>query len=547
MWIISTFILLIIFVANYADTILLLAWTPKLQNFTIPIEIDLSNTYNAPIPYDIYQQYTVNGTINPDAMLDSRYNPMLAHAIVSPGSIFGEQISYFTISFDSTTALNNDRTDPACAFSERSNKTFCSGTNIVVSTPCDINNVTGTDFDRKTEYYVINDCAPVLSTMDASNWMPKVLVRLGSVSDIKGIELPDVDVSPISPTVLTSESVGVETLHRVRLLSTPYTLGRGLLLQYEMEDSFVLQKNNDGKNLWLPSECERVLGGYGFANVTTTCSKPINSTWADARYLFISTTENYFENTMVYCIVYDIFTFTTLQFVCGRRYFKVSYLGTIPALGRDWIGCNAPVKGSTDIWCWVDGEGYRLVEFDDPKYAFRTLSSRGFGGYNEYDKMAKKSQVSHDDFDSHVQSLQSSFNTTYEMFLREYYLGSDNLLRGGVKATGVGYVTMNLYSINIALLTTVIVFSVAFIIVVLVLNYFILPSYYLSSALDVFRKYTAANYDDIKQPENVDQIIILKAADDNTVVLTNNGSRIGIISDKYGLAPIDRREPLLGE
>ncbi|KAF9199536.1 hypothetical protein BGZ49_010322 [Haplosporangium sp. Z 27] len=108
-WIISSIILVVILVAHYSDKILLFIWTPEAREFTRVAEIDLSIGYNSTIPYDLYQQYGDNKTMMPDMLLDSRYNPVLSQAGVTPSAIHGEEISYFTVDFDKATVLGRDK------------------------------------------------------------------------------------------------------------------------------------------------------------------------------------------------------------------------------------------------------------------------------------------------------------------------------------------------------------------------------------------------------------------------------------------------------
>ncbi|KAF9429882.1 hypothetical protein BGZ76_001080, partial [Entomortierella beljakovae] len=519
-------------ISSYADTLILLAWSPETKSFSLPIEIDLTNTYNTSIPNDLYQQYTVNGTINPAFVLDSRYNEVLSNAIIEPTLIHNQDITYFTIDYDGTNILDNDI--PVKKYLEDPHNFPVSNmTTAYLSTVCPSSSnpfdpdLIPDPFDPNKDQFQYPATTLVFPTLCTTGIV---------VEDSRGIQ-GEISYSTETPSrdpnvYLTENNWGVEpsldstsgpsTEIRFRIASIPYFGGRGLVLQYAVIDTLRLPWGKDrtgNPNVWAPKECDNILKALHFKNTTEACRNVTIPNLNPDEFGGYGTFLNGeragpHEHTGRYCVVKTDESMGLAVF-CGTRYIKIAYLGELsPARIEDLIVCKLPAKGDVLPFCDVEHESI-YVEYDDPSKPFRTISLRGYGNHRITDMKQNSSFITLNELGAHMNRVDEIVNMTTEIFLREYSLGTDRLLREGGKAKGVGYLTVLVYEMNIGVFSAIIGLIVLWAIGIAVMNYCILPAVYTSPVIDVVRVATAPpNGHQKKDPTLAHQVLMIHQSDD---------------------------------
>ncbi|KAF9114070.1 hypothetical protein BGX27_000201 [Mortierella sp. AM989] len=527
-WILSTFILILAIAANYTSPILLLVWSPAQWDFSVPVSVDLSNTYLSLVPNDLYTQYTVNGSIMPDLVLDSRYNPVFksANAAIEPNTLHGERILNFTIDYDAEAVLRNIASNQ-CSPSSNA----CIGITYVTNI-CFEDETHSSDFVNTTINVDISDCAIKSSTYG----VPVMKYVMGTQSpDVMHMDVYSDDWH----RAVMPESIGTDIRHRFRLSSIPYPGGRGLAYQYNMASYFLLNKTGkddiNGNFAWSPSVCAETLSKFHFVNTTQACSNV--TIFASGKRLLINTHDTPNESTMRYCIVssYDMHDILSLN--CGVQHLTIAYLGVdVPYDKRGFeTAYYVQSQGRGDVWCSDDEYKFRRCTYDDPDKPYRTISSRGYGTNFTSDISLREDFMPPSEVDFQTARIDAMVNLTYQIFLREYSIGLDKYILNGTAATGVGHLTMNRYRVSFA--TAVIVGSLAGIMLVssLVVKFLVLPKHYTSSAFDVFRVATSPDSRRSNEPGKADQDMSLQFDNDGNITISNSGSTIGPLRDEYPL------------
>ncbi|KAF9096542.1 hypothetical protein BGX27_001107, partial [Mortierella sp. AM989] len=533
-WILSTFILILALAANYTGVILLLVWSPAQWDFSIPVSIDLSNTYLSLVPNDLYTQYTVNGSITPELVLDSRYNPVFksANAAVSPSTLHGERILNFTIDYDAEAVLRDTATNrcPPGLDACEDFSSFVFGTCL--------------KFDPSSAYF-----AKTTVNIDMSNCSTDgvPIMNYGIYTQSSNASQMDVSSDDWHRDVMP-ETIGTNIRHRFRLSSIPYLGGRGLAYQYNMVSHFLLDRNDNGNIgvdfAWSPSVCAETLAKFHFVNTTQACSNVTTSTSPDELFmknekrLLINTYETLNESTMRYCIVSVNNVNRILALNCGVQYLKIAYLGVdVPYSGQN---SGSPYyiqsQGRGDVWCRDGDHQLARCTYDDPAKPYRTLSSRGYGINFTNDISLKNRIMSPSEVDFQTARIDAMANLTYQIFLREYSIGLDKYILNGTAATGVGHLSINCYRVSFT--TAIVVASLAGIMLVsaLVVKFLILPKHYTSPAFDVFRVATSPDSRHNNDPGKADQDMTLQFDNDGNITISNSGSTIGPLRDEYPLA-----------
>ncbi|KAF9431093.1 hypothetical protein BGZ76_000581 [Entomortierella beljakovae] len=467
----------------------------------------------------------------PDTLLDTRYNPTLkSYAKPTPSSVYGEPITYFTINYNGATVLDNDVKSVQCYNRPLTRSPLCSGIPLVMNTPCGDYNTTSNNGST----VLINPHQCLNRTrLDPKVVLPSVSYRisdLGQMNSVIDYFNPTADswFNSVSPDVNV-----IRTRHQFRISSIPYPDGRGLLLQYNYIDHFLLKAPEffgNSEALWPPSICQQVLAKLHFQNTTSACSD-VKFSDDTSFQLIVMSDQGLYEHTMRYCILYsNLGLVHGLDLYCGVKYLKISYLGA-PIIWDDRFHKNGwfiQSQGSSQMWC-DDDTGIKPCVYNDPSKPYQLFNSRGYGARDVYDIENPKEEyyISLEELDTHVSNIEKMNNLTKEIYLREYSLGSDNLILHGGLAQGIGYVNILAYRCSIVAFTVVVSLLIILLVSTVVLHFWVLPKHYTSSALDVFRVATCPDSNYALNPEKADQSITLNICEEDGIVLLNNGVKIG--------------------
>ncbi|KAF9997319.1 hypothetical protein BGZ79_008990 [Entomortierella chlamydospora] len=511
-----------------------IVWSPTLRDFAQPVDVYLTNTYNVTIPYDLYSQFTVNGSIVPDALLDSRYNPVLNYTTLSPSTINGESISYFTIDYDGASVLDNVNKPHPCS----PDVSICQGEMMSsVVTPCPVTYNLSSTYANSTKSIPI-PCPTLYEFVPVTSYMLPIQSRIAQYMFVSE-DAWHKDNKP--------NPIGTNIRHSFRLSGIPYPDGRGLILQHNVVSYFPLSMDELVRNgtgtTWPSTKCAETLAKFHFTNTTEACSNAtVNSSNATtSQRMFINTMEGPNETTMRYCII----SVSGVEFVfslnCGMQYLKIGYLGPhVPFYRKDQQSVfYIQNQGSSDVWCSGSEDGYQRCILDDQSKSYRSISSRGYGIFYASNTVPVEQQtISQPDLDIQIAKIDEMTNLTREIFLREYSIGSNDYILGGVPVRGVGHAIMIRYRVNISIFAVLAVLVALLLISVVVLHFIVLPSHYTASAFDVFRVATSPDTRRVNDPGKADQDISLRLNSDGNITITNNGAIIGPLNDEY---PLDSR------
>ncbi|KAF9355276.1 hypothetical protein BGX26_006790 [Mortierella sp. AD094] len=531
-WLISTGFLVIAFAANYTGDLIQLAWNPAWRDFALPVDVYLTNTYNVTVPYDLYSQFTVNGSIVPDALLDSQYNPVLNYTTLSPSTINGEPISYFTIDYNGATVLDNINKPHPCS----PDVSVCSGEmQSYVSTPCpETLRLPSSTYTNGTKNIPI-PCSTLYEFVPVTSYNLPVQSRIGQSMTVSDDAWHN-DNKP--------NPIGTNIQHSFRLSGIPYPDGRGLILQHNVVSYFPLSMDElarNGTTYWPSTKCAETLAKFHFTNTTEACSNTTLNYSNVTQRMFINTVEGPNESTMRYCII----SISGVKFVfslnCGMQYLKVGYLGPhIPNYKNDTLtSFYIQNQGSSDVWCSGSGDGFQRCILDDQSKSFRSISSRGYGTFYASNTVPVEQQtISLSDVDIQIAKIDEMTNLTREIFLREYSIGSNDYIHDGVPVRGVGHARMLRYRINVSVFAILAVLVTLLLVSVVVLHLMVLPNHYTASVFDVFRIATSPDLRRVNNPGKANQYITLHFNSDGNIAIANNGTTIGPLNDEY---PLDSR------